>query len=252
MSTARRMLLICILGFSANAWAESFFDFDASTPRGSWAVREIMTTDHKGRRSVSIIRQKFLGSEQRQGQTHYWLETEMDNYKLKKKGKRKRDGEHTVMKVLVSKEAMRSDPANVVNNLQGFGQEIIMQTGDSQPMRISGGGMLAGAALQAMGIEINYKFTVEGAETVDTAAGQFKARRVAGLGSSSGKVLFKKIEIKSQSLMWISEKVPFGIVKGESTDLINGKEQHSQTVLIEYGRSGAMTAISGEVRQMPF
>ena len=251
MSTLCRVLIVCMLSISPDAGAESFFDFSASTPEGSWAVREVTTTDHKGRQNVLIMKQKFLGSEQRGGQVYYWLETEMDNYKLKK-GKRKRDGEHMVLKVLVSKEAMSSDPANVVNNLQGFGQEIIMQTGDSQPMMISGGGMLAGAALKAMGVEINYQFTVEGTETIDTAAGQFKARRVAGTGSSSSKILFKKIEITSQSLMWISEEVPFGMVQSESTDLINGKEQRSQTVLIEYARSGAVTAITGEVLKMPF
>ena len=112
--------------------------------------------------------------------------------------------------------------------------------------------MLAGAALQAMGFEVNYQFTVEGTETINTAAGQFKARRVAGTGSSSAKILFKKFEVKSQSVMWFSEEVPFGIVQSESTDLINGKEQRSQTVLIEYARSGAVTAITGKVLQMPF
>jgi len=251
MSIIFRVLIICTLSVAADAVAESLFNFAASTPEGSWAVREVTTTDHKGRQTVTVTRQKYLGSEQRQGQTYYWLETEMDNYKLKK-GKRKPEGEHMVMKVLVSKEAMNSDPANVVNNLQGFGQEIIMQTGDSQPLMISGGGMLAGATLQAMGIEVNYQFNEEGTETIDTAAGQFKARRVAGSGSSSGKILFKKIEIESKSLMWISDEVPFGIVKGENTDLINGKKQTSQTVLMEYARTGAVTAITGEVMQMPF
>ena len=251
MPTAYRVLIVCLLSISADVGAEPLFDFSASTPEGSWALREVTTTDHKGRQTVSIIKQKYLGSEQRQNQVYYWLETEVDNYKLKK-GKRKRDGEHMVLKVLVSKEAMDSDPANVVNNLQGFGQVIIMQTGDSQPMMLTGGGMLAGAALQAMGFEVNYQFTVEGTETINTAAGQFKARRVAGTGSSSAKILFKKFEVKSQSVMWFSEEVPFGIVQSESTDLINGKEQRSQTVLIEYARSGAVTEITGKVLQMPF
>ncbi len=251
MSTVYRVLIICMLGISANAGAESFFNFNDSTPEGSWATREITTTDHKGRQTVMIIKQKNLGSEQRQGQAYYWLETEMDNYKLKK-GKRKRDGEHMVMKMLVSEEAMNSDPANVVNNLQGFGQEIIMQSGESQPMMISGGGMMAGAAMQAMGIEMNYEFTEEGTETIETATGKFEARRIAGKGSTSTKVLFKKIVVESQSLMWFSAKVPFGIVKGENTDLINGKEQHSKTLLLDHAMSGAVTAITGEVMQMPF
>ena len=112
--------------------------------------------------------------------------------------------------------------------------------------------MLTGSLMKSMGIEVKYQFTTQGTETVDTKAGRFKARRVAGKGTSSSKILFKKIEIKSQSVMWISDKVPFGIVQGESTDLINGKEQHSNTLLLEYAKSGARTAITGEVLQMPF
>ncbi len=251
MAIIFRVLIVCMLSISADVAAESFFDFSASTPEGSWAVREITMTDHKGRQSVIVMKQKFLGSEQREGQTYYWLETEMDNYKLKK-GKRKRDGEHMIMKVLVSKEAMNSDPANVVNNLQGFSQEIIMQSGDDQPVNMSGGGLMVSAALKAFDIKIKYQFTVEGEETIDTAIGQFKTKRVSGTGSSSVKILFKKIETKSQSLMWISDEVPFGIVRGEATDTINGKEEHSKTVLTEYANSGAVTAINGEVVEMPF
>ena len=251
MSIISRVLAVCILGISTQASAESYFDFSASTPKGSWALREITTTDHKGKQTVAVVRQKYLGSEQRQGQTYYWLETEMDNYKLKK-GKRKPEGEHTVLKVLVSEEAMNSDPANVVNNLQGFGKEIIMQSGDSPPMMMSEGGMLAGTLMKSMGIEINYKFTVEGKETIDTAAGDFKAKRVAGVGSTTSKIFFKKMEMKSQSVMWVSDKVPFGIVKSESTDTVNGKESQSQTLLLEYAKSGAVTAITGEARKMPF
>jgi len=106
MSIISRVFAVCMLGISTQASAESFFDFSASTPEGSWALREITTTDHKGKQTVAVMRQKYLGSEQRQGQTYYWLETEMDNYKLKI-GKRKPEGEHTVLKVLVSEKAMK-------------------------------------------------------------------------------------------------------------------------------------------------
>ncbi len=214
-------------------------------------MRETITTDHKGHQTVAVVRQKCLGSEQRQGQTYYWLETEVDNYKLKK-NKRKPNGEHMVFKVLVSEEAMNSDPANVVNNLQGFGKEIIMQSGDSPPMMMAEGGLLAGTLMKSMGIEVNYQFKEEGKETIDTAAGAFKARRVSGVGSTHTKILFKKMEIKSQSLMWFSDEVPFGIVKSDSTDTVNGKENRSQTRLLEYGKSGAVSAITGEVQRMPF
>lgn len=251
MPAVYRVLIFLMLSISVTAKAETFFDFSASTPVGGWALREVTTTDHKGRQTVAVVKQKYLGSEQRDGQVYYWLETEMDNYKLKK-GKRKRDGEHVVLKVLVPAEVMSSDPANVINNLQGFGQEIIMQTGDNQPLMITGGGMLAGAALKAMGVEVNYQFTVEGTETITTAAGTFNTKRIAGKGNTTAKILFKKIKVQSQSVFWISEEVPFGIVQSESTDIINGKEQRSKTILLEYARSGAKTAITGEVLKMPF
>lgn len=251
MSTFYRVFIVCMLGISAEVSAASFIAFEASTPEGSWVVSEITTTDDKGKQTVATTKQKFLGSEQRGGQTYYWLETELDNFKVKK-GKRKADGDHVVMKVLVSKEAMSSDPANVINNMQGFGKEIIMQTGDSPPMKMKEGGMLAGTMMKSMGIEVNYQFKEEGTETVETNAGQFKAKRVTGSGSTSSKILFKTMKVQSKSVMWLSEKVPFGIVKSENTDLINGKEHHSQKVLIEYGRSGAVTAITDDVMEMPF
>lgn len=251
MSYISRVLAICILGISTHVSAEPFFNFSASTPEGSWALREIKTIDHKGRQTVMVVKQKYLGSEQRQGQTYYWLETEMDNYRIKK-DKRKPEGEHTVLKVLVSEEAMSSDPANVVNNLHGFGKEIIMQSGDSPPMMMNEGGLLAGTLMKSMGIEVNYQFNVEGSETIDTDAGAFKAKRITGSGSTSSKILFKKMEVKSRSIMWVSDKVPFGVVKGESSDTINGKESKSHTRLLEFARSGAVTAITGDPKKMPF
>ncbi len=251
MSLIFRILSVLLLGVSTQVNAEPLFDFSASTPEGSWAVRETIVTNHKGKQTATLTRQKYLGSEQRQGKTYYWLETEIDNYKIKK-NKRKRDGEHMILKVLVSEDVMNSDPANVVNNLQGFGKEIIMQTGDNPPMKMVEGGLLAGTLMKSMGMEVNYKFTPEGKETIDTVAGDFKARRVTGVGSAHTKILFKKFDMQSQSVMWFSDRVPFGIVKSENTDTVNGKESHSQTQLLEYASSGAVTAITGEAQQMPF
>jgi len=51
MPTTFRVLLVCLLGLSVNVDAEStvgtgsLFDFDASTPKGSWVEHEITTTD---------------------------------------------------------------------------------------------------------------------------------------------------------------------------------------------------------------
>lgn len=251
MKVTNQILLTFSILFTVNVNADTFFNFEASTPVGSWAVKEVTTTDHKGRETVAVTRQKYLGSEEHEGETYIWLETEMDNFKVKKE-KRKRDGEHIVMKVLMAKSLMNSDPANVLNNLQGVGKKIILQTGEGNPIEISDGGMFAKVALKALGTEMNYSFTQDGSETLDTAMGKIETTRIAGSGSSSTKILFKKIEVQSQSMMWVSDDVPFGMVKMESTDLVNGKEQTSSSILTEFGTSGAVTAITGEVQEMPF
>ena len=43
-----------VLGIAADSAADGFsFDFMESTPVGSWQVREIITTDHKGKKTLS-------------------------------------------------------------------------------------------------------------------------------------------------------------------------------------------------------
>ncbi|MEM7358307.1 MAG: hypothetical protein AAF431_04385 [Pseudomonadota bacterium] len=227
------------------------FQFLESTPIGSWQVREDTDISHKKKTTVSVIRSSLLGSEMRNGEKHYWIEMVMNNYKVSKKGKRKKDGDQAIIKTLVSESALKSDPANVLNNLRGFGAEIIMQSGDQDPMRITGAGGFMGGMMQAMDLEVNYNFTELGNESVTVPAGDFDARKVQGSGTTEAKVIFKKIKVDSDSTAWLSKKVPFGIVKSEGTTTTNKKTSTQSSELLEYGMSGATSLITKEPKDMP-
>ena len=63
--------------------------------------------------------------------------------------------------------------------------------------------------------------------------------------------MVKKMTVDSTSTQWISKDVPFGVVMVVSDDVVNGKNQHSETRLLAYGPSGAVSLISGEIQDMP-
>ena len=227
------------------------FDIMKSTPIGSWQLREDINIDHKGRQSVIQIRSSLLSSEVREGQKYFWIEMVMDSFKVKKNGDRKKDGDQMVMKTLVAESAMSGDPANVMTNLRGFGTEIIMQSGESDPMRLTGDGGMFDSMMQAMGTEVNYNFSELGDESVTVAAGDFDARKVQGSGVTETKVLFKKLRIESESTVWMSTKVPFGIVKSVGTSITNKKKSTHSSELLEFGVSGATSLITKEPQDMP-
>ncbi|MDO3387410.1 hypothetical protein QWI17_16330 [Gilvimarinus sp. SDUM040013] len=225
-------------------------DFLAATPVGSWQVREEATTDHKGRQSVAVVRTSMVGQESRGADTHYWIEVELTNYQVKK-GKRKQQGERSIIKVLVAEAALTRDPGDVMTNLRGIGSEIIMQTGDQQPMRISGGGAMADAMLQAMGTQMEYDFQQGGAKEVTVPAGTFKCEVQRGSGYTEMKVMFKTFRVESEAEMCFSTEVPFGIVASQSKNTTNGDTSATEVTLLEFGASGAESKISGEPSEAP-
>lgn len=227
------------------------FDLLSSTPTGSWQLREDTSIDHKGRKSVIQIRSSLLSSEMRQGEKYNWIEMVMDSFKVNKKGDRKKEGEQIVMKTLVAESAMSGDPANVITNMRGFGTEIIMQTGDTDPMRLTGGGGMFSSMMQAMGTEVNYDFSELGDESVTVAAGDFDTRKVQGSGVTETKVIFKKIRVESESTVWLSKKVPFGIVKSIGTSTTNKKKSSHSSELLEFGMSGATSLITKPPQDLP-
>lgn len=236
--------------FSTQAFAIDFRLLEA-TPIGSWQEREEMTTDHKGRKTAAVMRSSLLGTEQRNGKPYYWIEMVVESYKINKKGKRKKDGDRVIIKTLVAKSALEGDPANLLTNLKGFGEEMIMQSGKEKPMRMTGsGGMMAGL-MKAAGTEVNYSFKEMGNETVTVPAGQFSTVKIEGSGSTETKVIFKKIKIDSTSTAWMSADVPFGFVKSDGTSTMNGKKSTHQSELLAFGMSGAESQITGEPQDMP-
>lgn len=226
------------------------FSLMDGTPVGSWQVREETVTDHKGRQTVNVVKTSLLSEEMRDGEKHYWMEMVIQTFKIKK-DKRKPSGDKAVMKTLVAASAMQANPANVVNNLSGFGKDIIMQSGDSAPMRITGAGLMADSVMKATGTKVNYDYQNLGQETVEVPAGSFKADKIQGSGTTTAKVLFKKVSVQSDDTAWISAKVPFGLVKGEGTTTTNGKQSTHKLELLEFGQSGAVSEITGEPQELP-
>ena len=220
-----------------------------STPVGSWQLRQMINTDEKGKQTLQEMRTSLVGQEKR-GKTEYlWVEIATDSFKMKKGQKGKQIGEHTVVKILMEKSLLQKDPEDVFSNLQGLGEEIIMQSGDQDPVKIEAGGMMSGM-MQSMGPEIDYSFKKLGDETIEVPAGKIKCKVVEGEGSVEMKIVFKTIHVDSKSKQWTSDKVPFGIVRMDSVSITSGKESKMESVLLAYGDSGAKSEIKGQPQSM--
>lgn len=236
--------------FISNAQAKPF-DVLSASPIGSWQTRELIETNRKGKQTGTKIKTSMIGKEQRDGKLHYWIEMEIDSFKIRKSGKRKPTGKTSVIKSLIPESIFNDDPENVFGNLRAFGTETIIQNGNEKPMKISTtNGLIAGAMKMAK-VEIKHDYTELGNETVSVKAGKFKASKINGVGNVSTKILFKKINVESDSTVWMSTKVPFGIVKLKGITITNGKETTQSGELLEYGFSGAKSAITQTPQEMP-
>lgn len=248
----RHMLVVMLLAMVATPASSQVlnYDFLKSTPIGSWQLRADMNTDHKGRQTVAETRTSLVGEEMRDGERHYWIEIEMNTFKIKK-GKRKPSGDTMVFKSLVAESAFTDDPANAVNNIRAFGKEMIMQSGDQDPIRITGAGGMAESMMQSMGTKISYTYDLIGDEDVTVPAGSFPARKIQGTGTAEMKVIFKKVSVTSNNTAWLSDQVPFGMVKSEGESITNGKTSSHSSELLEYGDSGAVTQITKTPEDLP-
>ena len=226
------------------------FDLLSATPVGSWQLRENTETNHKGKQTVSTLRTSLVGVETRSSEKHYWVEMAMESFKVKKNGKRKQQGDRTIIKSLIPASTFTSDPANIMNNLRAFGSETIIQTGNEDPMRMNSGGMMAGL-MKAMQADIQYNFSQLGSESVSAAGKSFDSKKIQGSGTVEMNAVFKKIKVESDTTMWLSPKVPFGTIKTDGTTLLNGKQSTHQSVLLEFGQSGAVSEIVKEPVDMP-
>ena len=216
------------------------------TPVGSWAEREQRTVNHKKKETLSVMRQTLVGKEDRDGETHYWVETEATNYKITKKGEKKKQGQTTIIKALIAGSMFDADPANISNNLTGFGKEIIFQTGNEQPMRMKEGGTMADFMMKALGVKVDYTFTSAGNDTVEIPAGTFNAQKFTGTGSVDTRILIQKISIRSESEFWMTPELPFGFAHMISKETVNKKPQSSEASVTSYGMSGGTSKITQE------
>ncbi len=246
--------LVCLLtlGAASSVSAKGVqWNLIESTPIGSWQLREEVETNHKGKQTVNLIRTSMLSMEERDGEPHYWVETSMQTFKLRKNGKRKAKGKPVVMKALMPESLFTSDPSNAMENLQSMGTEVIVQQGKQKPMRIGDTSALMQAASAIAKVEMTYDFSELGKETVEVDAGKFDTKKIAGSADVEVKVLFKKIKANSQSTIWIAKQVPFGTVKMQDETTTNGKVSQTEGRLLEYGMSGATSQITGEIQDAP-
>lgn len=226
------------------------FDFVKASPVGSWQLREDTVTNHKGKQTLTKTRSSVVGEEQRDGERHLWLEMKIESFKLKK-GKRKPSGDTVIVKTLIPVSILNGDPANAVNNMRALGKEMVMQSGDSDPMVIRGAGGLAGSMMKAMGVEIKHSYEDMGTEKVQVGGKNFSARKIQGEGSTKSKIMFTTLNVSSKNTAWLSQDVPFGFIKSESETTTNGKVSHSTSELVDYGRSGAQSEITKTPQEMP-
>lgn len=242
---------VVLISFLHSSQARSIdFDLAAATPVGSWQLRESTDTDHKGRKTVSTMRTSLVGTETRGNEKHYWVEMAMESFKVKKSGKRKKQGDRIIMKSLIPASTFNGDPANVMSNLRAFGSETIMQTGKDDPMRMKEGSSMSGL-MNSMLADIQYDFKKVGNEQITAAGKTLDAMKVEGSGSGEINVVFKKINIESDATFWLSKQVPFGTVKTEGTSMTNGKQSSHSSELLEFGQSGAVSEITREPVDMP-
>jgi len=112
------------------------------------------------------------------------------------------------------------------------------------------GGLMQGAA-QASNLQISYDYTQAGSDNLTVPAGTFSCTRYDGTGHATMNVVFKTMEVHSEVTTCIADNVPFGIVQATSENVIDGRSQTSETKLINFGTSGASSAITGEPVEMP-
>lgn len=243
-------ILFLFIFLSTSAAQSYAFDFSKSTPVGSWQVREQVNIDHKGKKTVSVIRSSLLSEETRNGKPYVWGEIEMDNYKVKK-DKRKKIGETYIVKVLMDKSRFKQDPLNVIRSMRGLAEEMIYQIGvKGSPTILRKGDLMYDTMMQAMGFEIAYSFTDNGTKTVTVPAGTFSCSVQKGSGKTQFKILIKKFEIESQTEECYSSEVPFGLVEGSFSTITNGKTSKSEVKLLKFGKTGAKSKITKKPQAM--
>ncbi len=224
----------------------------ANTPVGSWVTME-ETTQRGKKTEVTEVTRSLVGEEDVDGRRHLWIEVRTQNYKVSKKGKRKANGGPGLIKVLTDASVFDENASNILGNLQNVASRMYIKTGD-KVMDMSGGGAFAGAMLQAMDTSISFEMTdLDESRDIETPLGTVPARLYQGVGDAEIKILIKTVRTHNETKMWLSEKVPFGIVETQSVTSVNGKEETASSKIIAAGMSGAQSELDiSEAAQNPF
>ena len=244
------MTLWVMMAVTVSSAHAASYDLTKSTPVGSWQLRQEISRDAKGKEQLMEVRTSMVGEEKREGVDHVWVEMEMNTFRYNKGKKGKASGDPILLKILMEKSTLKGNPEDIINNLRAMGKEIIMQQGDADPIKIEEGGMIGNAMMKSLGMEIDYNFDETGSERVETPAGKFKSRVVEGSGSVEMSVIFKTIRVDSTAKQWLSDDVPFAIVKAESTSTMDGKTTTTSSLLLDHGKKGAVSKIKGEAQSM--
>ena len=76
------------------------------------------------------------------------------------------------------------------------------------------------------------------------------ASAFGGSGTTEVKIFTQNIKVEGETTLWISKKVPFGVISTKGETQTNGKTETFEEKLIEFGTSGATSQITGEVEEM--
>ena len=239
----RRFLLTFIwISFTANAFAGVMPNFMEETPVGSW-----VTTEEKIQRGkkteVMHITRSLVGEEIIDGKRHVWLEIKTQVFKVNRKGETKPKGEVTLVKMLTDTSVFDGNFTNTMSNIQKVARKIYIKSGD-QVMDMSGGGALAGFMLKAS--DAQFKFDIKDlgeSRNFETPFGRVSAHKYHASGDGEMKVLIKTITTHSETDMWMSADIPFGMVESQTTTIVNGKQESSSSRVLAGAKSGAQSEI---------
>lgn len=256
---SRPWLLLVTLALIGTNFGTSAYGFDmaATMPVGAWQEREEITRNAKGKETNRVrLWMGVVGEETVGGVRHLWFEARTRTYKVKRNGEVVRKGkEQAVMQTQVEASALE-DFNNPMANFRKYAKKIIVQNGEGEkPMLIEGAGGLADSMMKAFGTNMDYEISDTGErEAVTTPAGTIDAQKWAGTASVEMKVLIRKIKVDSEIESWMSEDVPFGVVRQNIKNVTNGKASATDSELIGFDMEGATSSIDraqAETLQIP-
>ncbi len=248
-----RLLIVAIacLFTASISMAMEMPNYLASTPVGSWVTMEETTTRGKKTEVMEMTR-SLVGEENVDGKRHLWIEMKTQTYKVNRKGIRKAHGDPAIIKLLTDASVFNGNAANILGNIRNLAVRMYVKNGD-KVMDLSGGGAFADAMLQATGTSMDFKMTdLNERRNIETPLGTVSANLYQGVGEASVKVLIKTVNTRTETQMWLSDEVPFGLVESTSKTTINGNEESGSSRIVAVGMSGAASEIDENSAANPF